>query len=114
MTAADIQSFKSQPASQSCRLIDFDSAQVVPGIVKGTWFLTVGGTKPWANIDVSLRPLIYIDKPEYWVIEVVGCSSGIGLPQTAPFWETLEITQFVGHKGIEVVGASKSQKIEVS
>ena len=32
------------------------------------------------------------------------------LPQTAPYTVALEITHFLGTKGIEVIGATKSEK----
>ena len=64
-------------------------------------------------MTVQLMPLIYIQQPEYWGIEVVGCQPGIGLPQTEPYHFTLDISHVLGKKGVEVIGATKSKKIDV-
>jgi hypothetical protein len=113
MEQRDLDLFKKMPPPESCRLIDFDKAVVVPGFIPKTFFLIVSGTKPWVTMDVSLRPRIYIVQPDYWGIEVVGCQSGIGLPQTAPYHVSLEITHVLGKAGIEVIGATNSLKIKV-
>ena len=110
MKAQDLKAFESLPPSTTCRRIDFDKVQIVPGFIPKTFFLIVSGVKPWVTMEVSLVPLIYIDRPEYWGIEVIGCHYGIGLPQTAPYTVALEITHFLGTKGIEVIGATKSEK----
>ncbi len=95
------------------RRISFDSAEVVPGINANTWFLTVRGTKPWITMRVELSPLIYIQRPDYWGIEVIGIQSGIGLPAAALYVITIEISHVLGKKGVEVIGATKSEKIDV-
>lgn len=103
-----------QPASEACRRIDFEKAEVVPGIIPNTWFLIVSGTKPCLNMNVSLQPLVYVQCPEYWGIEVIGClPGGICLPATAPYSESIELNGTIGCKGIEVMGARHSQQIEV-
>jgi hypothetical protein len=114
MKAQEIEAFASLPAATNCRRINFDNASVVPGFVNDTWILIVSGEKPWVTMDVRLVPMIYIQQPEYWEIEVVGCLSGVGLPETAPYTVTLEVTHFIGKKGIEISGATKSKKIEIS
>jgi|SRR5262245_10470518 len=113
MKAEDFQAFEALPLSTTCRRIDFDKAEVVPGIVPKTFFLIVNGTKPWVTMEVQLIPLIYIDRPDYWGIELVGCQSGVELPTTAPFTAVLEITHYLGKKGIEVIGAARTQKFNV-
>ena len=113
MDKKSLNAFKALPPSSNCRIIDFDEAAVVPGIVGDTFFLIVSGTKPYVNMKVELQPLIYIDKPDYWGIEVVGCLPAIGLPQTAPYTVALDITHVRGKSGVEVIGASKKQKIKV-
>jgi hypothetical protein len=108
------QKFAALPAPRSVRLIDFDDAQVNAGIVNDTYFLTVSGTKPYANMVVELSPLIYVRRPEYWEIEVVGhVPGGIGLPATDPYSITIPLDGVTGTKGIEVVGANGSRRIEV-
>ncbi|GGO66930.1 hypothetical protein [Nonomuraea cavernae] len=47
------QDFGRLPQPQSVRLIDFDEAKVVPGIVPGTFILIVSGEKPYQNLTFS-------------------------------------------------------------
>lgn len=103
------------PQPQSCRLVDFEDARVHPGFVPGTWFLTVSGTKPCINMEVRLVPRIYLDCPEYWGIEVVGClPDGICLTALGPYTVTIPLTGITGSKGIEVFGDNGSEEFEVS
>lgn len=106
MTSQDVEQFSGRPAAEACRRIDFEDVQIVPGIVNDTWFAVVSGTKPWLTMEVSLIPLIYIEQPEYWGIEVIGCNAGIGLPATAPFSETISLDSIRGTKGVEIIGAT--------
>jgi hypothetical protein len=113
MKEQDIKQFEALPPSTMCRRIDFDKVQIVPGFVPKTFFLIVSGTKPWATMHVQLVPLIYFVQPDYWGIEVVACQTGIGLPHTAPYTVALDITHFLGKKGVEVIGATKTEKHNV-
>ncbi len=107
--------FAAQPQSESCRLIDYESYKVIPGIVNNTFFLIVQGTKPCINMEVRLSPLFYVTCPEYWGIEVVGClPGGICLPATGNYDEVIPLAGVTGYKGIELIGASKKERIEVS
>ncbi|MFC5662241.1 hypothetical protein ACFP3U_04500 [Kitasatospora misakiensis] len=105
--------FTNRPAPDSVRLIDFDEAKVVPGIVPETFILVVSGEKPWENMTVRLVPLVYIRQPEYWGIEVTGSLTGIGLPVTAPYTESLPLDGITGTKGIEVIGAYKRETFDL-
>jgi hypothetical protein len=105
--------FQELPTSESCRLIDFEKVDIIPGIVNGTWILIVSGTKPYVNMKVGLFPLVYVRQPEYWVIEVVGCLLGVGLPTTEPYSFALPLESITGTEGIEVIGANKREKREV-
>lgn len=103
---------KAAPASQSVRLINFRVARVVrtkPGHYK----LIVAGTKPCANMQVHLSPLVYIQQPVYWGIEVVGVLAGICLPALKPYEVSISLDGILGKKGIEVIGATKKKKINV-
>jgi hypothetical protein len=113
MEEQQLKAFTALPASSSCRIINFETAQVVPGFVPKTFFLIVTGVKPWVTMSVELRPLIYIRQPEYWGIEVVACQHGIGLPMQVPYHVALDITHVLGTKGIEVIGASSKKVIAV-
>lgn len=102
------------PAPQSYRLIDFETAEVRPGFVPNTFFLIVTGSLPCANWRVELIPLVYVRRPEYWEIEVVARIPGpICLPQVRTFTETLPLDGILGTYGIEVVGATRRERIKV-
>ncbi len=107
--------FASQPQSESCKLIDYESYKVIPGVIKNTFFLTVKGTKPCINMEVQLFPLYYVTCPEYWGIEVVGClPGGICLPALGSYEVTIPLAGVTGYKGIELIAASKREQIKVS
>ena len=109
-----LREFEALPKPSSCRLIDFKEAEVRPGIVSGTYILIVRGTKPYLNMEVNLSPLVYVRQPEYWGIEVIGClPGGIGLPATEPYIAILALNGTIGTQGIEVIGATRSEKISV-
>ena len=105
---------ESNPAAESYRLLDFESAVVRPGFVSGTYFLMVRGTKPCINMEVSLSARIYIQCPEYWGIEVVGhLPGGICLTAIGNYDIAIQLTGITGSRGIEVIGATRSEQIEV-
>lgn len=115
VTEEQIREFQALPKPESCRLIDFEQARIIKWLgFPPQYVLVVSGTKPYLNMEVHLRPLIYIRQPEYWGIEVVGClSGGIGLPATAPYIVWINLSGITGTEGIEVIGATRSQKIKV-
>jgi hypothetical protein len=113
---ASANAFNDLPLSSTCRLITFDKAHAQPGIVNGTWFLYVSGEKLWSNMLVELIPAIYVTTPDYWLVEVVGCVSGIGLPIMTPYHVTsTQLTRGngIGNKGIEILGATHKQIIDI-
>ncbi|GAA0909722.1 hypothetical protein [Virgisporangium aurantiacum] len=99
-------------APSSVQLIDFDDAQIVPGIVNDTYFLIVSGMKPYQNMKVTLLPRTYIRQPEYWEVEVAGAVYGIPLPVMTPYHEFLPLEGSRGTKGILVIGKSTTCKLE--
>jgi hypothetical protein len=114
MDEAVLMKVRGAPAPQSSRLIDFEKAEVRPGFVPNTFILVVSGTAPAANMRVELMPVVYIRRPEYWEIEVVGSIPGpICLPQTRPYTATIPLDGIIGTAGIEVVGATRRQRIRV-
>jgi hypothetical protein len=95
-------------AAESVKRIAYDSADVVGGFQTGTYFLVVSGTAPCVNMEVSLSPLIYIDCPEYWGIEVIGTlPGGFCLTAIKPFSVSIPLAGITRSKGIEVLGATK-------
>lgn len=114
MDDEQVRAFQALPSPQSCRVIDFDSAQVVTlESLPPQHVLVVSGQKP-LNMEVSLSPLVYIRQPEYWGIEVVGCLPGLGLPAVTPYVVRLDLDGTIGTCGIEVIGASRSEKFDIS
>jgi hypothetical protein len=114
MNEERVHAFQALPSPQSCRIIDFDSAQVVTlESFPPQHVLVVTGQKP-VNMEVSLSPLVYIRRPGYWGIEVVGCVPGLGLPAVAPYTVRLDLDGTIGTCGIEVIGASRSEKIDIA
>jgi hypothetical protein len=115
MNEEQLQAYTNLPPAESCRLIDFDRAEIV--VLESflpQHVLTVTGTKPFLNMEVDLVPLVFVRQPEYRGIEVVGCLRGIGLPALAPYIVSMPLDGFVGTEGIEVIGATRSEKIEVA
>ena len=106
--------------SETRRTIDFDRVDIATlEVFPPRFILHVTGTKPYQNMDVSLDPLTYIQHPEYWGIEVVGSLSGMGLPALTPYSVSLALERlgtpiFLGTRGVEVIGASRSEKHDVS
>lgn len=100
------------PRVESCRLMKFEDAKVVPGIVNETYFLIVSGTVPCLNMDVKLLPRIYIRRPEWWQIEVVGCLPERCLREIRPYVERLSIVGLWGTKGIELVGVNGETRFD--
>jgi heat shock protein HslJ len=107
-----------KPNPPRCRTIDFEKANVTQVPSTATvprWKLTVTGTKPSISMSVSLEPLTYIRQPEYWGIEVQGCDPPeAGLPATGPYTVTLDLTGVLGINGIEVIGATTRQRIDIA
>jgi hypothetical protein len=104
------------PAAQSCRLIDFERADAVSLMIypPPPAQLVVAGRKPFANMSVSLNPLRYEQQtPEYWGIEVVGCMPPIGQPAIVPYAVELSLAGITGTRGIEVIGAGHTERIEL-
>lgn len=103
---------KAAPVSQSVRRIDFRSARVVK-TKPGHYKLIVAGVKPCSNMQVHLSPLIYIQQPIYWGIEVVGVLAGICITAVKPYSVSISLDGILGKKGIEVIGATRKKKINV-
>jgi hypothetical protein len=101
------------PAPASTRLIDFDKAEIrTLRSFPPQHVLVVSGTKPFMNMEVTLEPLVFIRQPAFWGIEVVGrLPGGIGLPALAPYQVSIPLAGIIGTQGIEVIGATRSEKI---
>ncbi|MBT8226896.1 MAG: hypothetical protein HKP61_13205 [Dactylosporangium sp.] len=111
LLAAPAAATPSRTSQGTCYLAMFDTAEVIPDAEERTLTLVVSGAKSATNVTIELVPIIYIRQPEYWGIQVLGCTDGIGLPVLTPYVATLDVTHYVGTLGIEVVGAHNSVKI---
>ena len=107
------------PPASSTRLIDFERADVIsPMIYPPKPMLVVSGRKPYP-MTVELVPLTYVQRPEYWGIEVVGRTAGTGGPvvmpaiTNIPYVVELDLAGCVGTVGVEVIGANGTEQIRV-
>jgi hypothetical protein len=102
--------------AETSRLIDFEQAEVVSLMIypPPPPLLVVTGQKPFANMEVTLNPVRYLRRPEYWAIEVIGSMPPIGQPAIVPYAVELDLTGFIGTEGIEVIGASHTERIEIT
>jgi hypothetical protein len=103
-------SFASLPYARSCRRVDFDLVELRESPRSGGRLLFVSGTKPWVDLHVTLEPLAHSELPEFWVIEVVGRLTTLGLPGLVDYCAALRLGSIRGLKGIEIVGATKSER----
>jgi hypothetical protein len=107
-----VKEFLSAPTIESCRLVPFDKFQILES---NPPLLMVSGEAPCLNMEVSLRPVIYIDCPDYWRIEVVGCLPGaICLTAVKPYTVCLSLEGIIGSEGIEIAGSNRSERERVS
>lgn len=107
--------FETLKSASSSKLIAFDNAKVIPGFINDTYFLHVTGQAPCLNMVVQLVPLIYIDCPDYWGIEVVGSlSGGICLTAMKPYDIAIPLAGVTGRKGIEVIGGNTTKQFNVA
>lgn len=115
MNEAHAKKYQDLPKADSVRLIDFELAEILTlESFPPQFVLVVTGTKPYLNMDVDLVPLVFIRQPEYWGIEVVGrLPGGIGLPAVAPYTVSIRLSDITGTEGIEVIGATRSEKIKI-
>jgi hypothetical protein len=107
--------YEDLPKADSVRLVDFGSAEVLTlESLPPQFLLVVTGTKPFLNMEVELVPLVFVRRPEYWGVEVVGrLPGGIGLPALTPYTVSTNLSGITGTEGIEVIGATRSEKIRV-
>lgn len=98
----------------SCEPVDFDSLDIEWYRDRGTYVLTVRGTKPYTNMEVSLSHKDYSSRPAYWQTVVVGCVKNfLVIPIASPYYVTMPLDRFVGSKGVEIIGASGSVRRKV-
>ena len=99
-----------QHVLSTCRLLEFQDARIDEISADFSPYLIVSGLMPYANIRVELLPRMYIKRPEYWAIEVVGTLSKLALPSITPYEVILPLDFPVGTKGIRIIGAGSAMK----
>jgi hypothetical protein len=99
-------------SQETSQLIDFENVDLLAGIASGFWFLIIRQSPSSANLTVRLVPRRHETRPDYWQYELVGCSSGEKiLAKVEPIISSL-FRQFIGTKGIEIVGATRKVRKE--
>lgn len=113
--SGSMEAYAGLPYSEAVRRIDFERAEILTlESFPPQFVLTVAGTKPYANMEVELVPLVFVRQPEYWGIEVVGrLRGGIGLPALAPYTVSIPLTGITGTEGVEMLGATRSERLGV-
>ena len=97
-----------------CYPIDFNGIDIEWYAGRGVYQLTVTGTKPYMNMDVSLSHEAYNGRPAYWRTVVIGCvKNGLLMPLASPYYITMNLDQFVGSRGVEIIGASRKVRRDV-
>lgn len=107
------------PTARIERLIDFERADVItPMIHPPRPRLVVSGITT-IPMEVSLVPLMYVSRPGYRGIQVVGATGDGGGPRptqpisSVPFTVELDLAGITGTDGVEVVGETKTERIVV-
>lgn len=97
----------------SCRLVEFEQA-FVASIEPAGYLLIVRGVAPSSRMDVFLSHRVYAETPDWWGIEVVGAlPGGVCLSETRNYEVAIPLESIQGRRGIEVIGASGSTRIEL-
>jgi hypothetical protein len=102
--------FDRLPVAQTWRRVDFDWVSIEAGTADHSAVVSVGGIKHWLNLRIELVPRCYQRRPVYWCIEVVGALPGYGVPAFVDYNVTLALDGIRGDQGIEIVGATKSER----
>jgi len=112
--SAEVNPDPDELSAQTGQLIEYEKADVIsPRIYPPRNVLVVSGRKPWANMTVTLRPVTYVDQPEYWRVEVIGTVPTIGQPAIVPYMVELPLAEATGTAGVEVIGSNGSEKIDL-
>ncbi|TCK20608.1 hypothetical protein [Pseudonocardia endophytica] len=111
---AATETFAQQPPASSSRLVDFNGAVIITlRSFPPQFVLRVDGTVPYESVQVELVPLVYVQRPDYWGIEVVGTMRGPCVAGTTPYLATLPLARTTGTLGIDVIGATRTERIDL-
>jgi hypothetical protein len=103
------------------RLINFERAEVItPMMIPPKPRLVVSGVLPNPEVAPTLVPLVYVSRPTYWGIQVVGSlgehGDGPHVSQpiaNVPYTVELDLAGVTGSSGVEVIGASNTERIDI-
>ena len=101
------------------QIIDFEKAELRHMPFQDSLFLWVKGRLPAQGFDARLAPRIYKNgRPDYWAIEVAAFSSLVAANDvdggdSLTFERSVPLTGITGIKGVTVIGASHTQRIEI-
>ena len=91
-----------------CKPLDFDGIEIEYYRGKGIYQLTITGTKPFTNMEVSLSEEPAAGRPAYRKTVVIGCVKNfLVLPVASPYYLTVPLKQFSGTRGIDIIGATR-------
>jgi hypothetical protein len=100
------------PPQATCGPVDFEDAEVV-FTPDPTLRVRVDLTPP--HTFVELRPVDYIQQPEHWEFNVVGCHVN-GKPGSRPvtFTASRDLAGVLGTRGVVVVAGEHREEIDVA
>lgn len=102
------------------QIIDFEKAELRRLPFQNSLFLWVKGHLPGTGFDARLAPRIYkAGRPEYWAVDVAAFSrlaAANDRDETSDdlsFERSVSLNGITGTKGIRVIGANRTQQIEI-
>jgi hypothetical protein len=104
--------FDSMPQSETYRRLPLGESRIE--MKDGVAWLIVTGEAPCANMEVTLQPFLYIQKPDYWSIELVGhVPGGVCLTSTKSYTAARPLRGVTGHHGIDLIGADGTRRHDI-
>jgi hypothetical protein len=95
-------------------LADFDRVEVISSTSEPQQYtLLVSGALSSPSIEIDLHPIVYIDRPEYWEVQVVATEVAFLPPPPTYFVAALPLARATGTLGVEVVGATRRMRRDV-
>ena len=99
---------------------DFETAELRRLPFQNSLFLWVKGDLPASGFDARLAPRIYKGgRPEYWAIDVAAFSRLVAAndrddtSDDLTFERSVSLSGITGTKGVRVIGANRTQQIEI-
>ncbi|MGI8518219.1 MAG: hypothetical protein ACR2ME_07760 [Acidimicrobiia bacterium] len=113
-TPIDQSGFTEEERAKQLERIDFDQAVIVENVGPGSTgpLLHVSGETRCLNMHVWLSAVRYIQRPDYWIIYVNGMLNAEYCLEAIKPFNVLMSPIPLGHKGIMVVGETKSLRID--